>query len=536
VFQYYLPQTGGNPPTVPYAALVPVAIVTNRWYIIIWVRYSPYTVFITTYHSQEIKIHYCWKLLHELLSKGGKLPEGFEWEVNDVVFGSDENISRWNEGSGGRQYGAPSTRQSKSYKKLIALCEDKANEDPDLNVLIFAVRPDRFAAEPDELGKILSEITTANKRTHVIFTECCGVDPMGWTRRNYGCLLGGRELSKSASRVNPAKSLKRADWGMEAEERVDEKAAKLKKELNAGEGEAATRLKDAVVLGKSIQLKNEPRVTKVKEAILEAQRKDKSLQTVVDVLMKNLKDKTSVVTGDEKFDILFLRWSRGQGPYAILTEEGAHCYQAACCTLLREDKAVLENLGVAKVGRLIVIMDSCKSRRAVNDGLSLVFRLVLDDQVNAVFTTRFNRINSRLFKEVCDRKKVPIIAKDCLGLSINDYIAEEEIRVEKNSEARKNLNLEHEEEAKTAFAGNHFAELVYNEMKRNSLMRVNKFIVEGLQNLTFGKSGAFEARCRNYEEYRRNMNSSITGADGQLNEDEDDSDYDYSDSDEEESD
>jgi len=274
---------------------------------------------------------------------------------------------------------------------------------------------------------------------------------------------------------------------------------------------------------------------KVKEAIREAQRKDKGLQ--MDVLMKKLKEKMSVVTGDEKFDILFLRCSEGRNHRVILTEEGAHCGQAASCMILREDEAVLKTFGVVKVGRLIVIMDSFKSRRAVNDGLSLVFRLVLDDQVNAVFTKRFNRINSRLFKEVCDRKKVPIIATDCLGLSIDDYIAEEESRVEKNSEARKNLNLEHEEEAKTAFAGNHFAELVYNEMKRNSLRKVNIFIVEGLQNLTFGKSGAFEARCRNYEEYRRNMKSSNTGADGQLNDDdEDDSDYDYSDSDEEESD
>eukprot|EP00984_Skeletonema_dohrnii_P031373 scaffold23747_cov103-Skeletonema_dohrnii-CCMP3373.AAC.3 len=139
---------------------------------------------------------------------------------------------------------------------MIAFCKDLANEDPELNVLIFAVRPDRFAVEPDELGKILSEITTANPRTHVIFTECYGVDPMGWARRNYGCLMEGRELSKSSCKLNPAKSLKREDWGMEAEERIDEKAAKLKKELNAGEGEAATLLKEAVALGKSIQLQN----------------------------------------------------------------------------------------------------------------------------------------------------------------------------------------------------------------------------------------------------------------------------------------
>lgn len=536
VFQYYLPQTG-NPPTVPYAAVVPVALVTNRWYIIIWVRYSPYTVVITKYHSQEIRIHYCWHFLHKLLSEGGILPEDFECEVHDVVFGSDEIITRWSEGSGEERFGAPSTRESKSYKKLITLCKDKASKDSDLNLLIVALRPDRFAVEPEELEKIQSEFMEANKRVHVMFAEQCGVHPMGWAERNYEYLRETKQISKSSDRMNPAKSLERENWGIVAEERIDAKAVELKKVLRTGKGKSASQLKAAVILGELIQQQNAVRVSEVKKAIGAAQQKGKSIEDGGSEVMKKLKVKTSVVLTVEakEFDIIFLRWSPGGFP-AILTEEGAHCHQAACCTLLREDKAVLESLGVAKVGRLIVIMDPYKLRTSVNDGLSLATRLVLDNRVNAVFTTRFNRINNRLFKELCDRMKVPIIAKDCLGLSIDDYMAEEESRNEKNREAKKKLNLENEEEAKATFAGNPIAELVYNEMKINSRRRTKAFLVEGLQNLTFGESGAFEARRLNDEEYRRNMNSSNTGADGQLNEDEDDSDYDYSDSDEEESD
>ena len=541
VYQYIFPPIAGNPQTVPYAALVPYALVTNRWYIIFWVRYSPYTVVVTTYHSQEIRIHYCWTTLLEILSDAGKLPENFKCNEHAKVFGSDEEISRWTTGSR-KKRGAPSTMQSKSFKEMITLLEDLAKKDPGLNVMIVAKNPGRVAVEPTEFENILSKIREANKMTQVLFTECFGVNPTGptgWVKRNYEVLRKKKEMSKRSSNLNPAKDVPRESWGEKAEERISENAVGRMKELIVGESKVATELSKGVKRGESLQIQNKSRVLEVTSARKEAQKKGRSPSQSADDIVKKFKPETVEAptgeAGEGKYNVSFLRWSPQwyvmQHNSRHFTKEGAHCRQAAYCMELMRDEEVLEKFDVVKDGKLIVIMDKRARRDNVNDGLSLVLRLVLDDQVNAVFVHRYNRINCRIFKEICELMNVPIIAMDCLGLEIDDYMTAEESRVEQNSASLKEFKIQNKKEAETVLAGYPLAAFIYNEMYRYSHGGIGYFLVEeGLQNLTFGKSGALDRRRVNREEYLRNKR----GTDGHSDEDDYDSDYDDSDSEEEE--
>ena len=461
---------------------VPYVLASNYWIIIFWVRYSPYTVYAEVIRGQELRLKYGWEMIvtylyDNLLVEHHK----FHFEKHNVCFGSNEPMSRWE--AGNKQCrGFPSVLESDSFKDLLETLREIKEEKPNANVLILSVDSLRFGAVPEQHEQIRNKVAEANEKTQFLFLQQAFLDQIPTVIRTYNYLCARASVYNVASQVNPAKSLAGKKWGADAERRIREDAHHHKQQLRQGEGDTVDFITDALALGKQIKERNEAWVEEVKYAFLEAQRNGVTPDEASGIMLR-LKKQT---IREEKCNLIILRWSSQskerqsfQEQQKYVTKDGVHCFQAAIGVSLMNDTEVLEKFKVqcCPESRTIVIMDAYKDRtNKSNEGLVFALSLVLGGIVNAIFTPRFNRINNQVFNDTCKAEGVPIIAWDCLGLSIDDYIAEEKTRVTKleNATATKN---EEEATAVATTLDNTPGKVIYEELKQ----------------LTFGKSSISES-------------------------------------------